>query len=181
MCRYAFVNYKQTYACFSCRKVFKKVTFDDYIEQQGKKTIVLSGCKKKSEHDRLEKHYNTTMDEIISEYNESINKCPDCCGLMANVGMDFKAPRRNDTKNWKILEGMYHIGVIFQTCGCEGFGYVPRTKADYIEYLRNRLREYQGYYKNIEFNTSFSVFQRREEANRWLNKIQKVKLELKNQ
>jgi len=182
MCRYAFVNYKQRYACFSCRKSFKKITFDDYLEQQGKKALFkkLRICRKKSERIDLEQHYNTTMNEIISKYHELINKCPDCGKLMANMGMDFKSPKKNDTKNWKIIEGMYRIGAIFQTCGCNGFGYVPKTKSDYIEYLKNKIKEYQERYKQVGLNVSLSAFQRKDQAEYWSKNIKKVDIELQN-
>ncbi len=35
MCRYAYKTYKTHFACFECRKVFKKTPIEDYLKQQG--------------------------------------------------------------------------------------------------------------------------------------------------
>jgi uncharacterized FAD-dependent dehydrogenase len=35
MCRYALKTYKPHFACFDCRKVFKKTPIEDYLKQRG--------------------------------------------------------------------------------------------------------------------------------------------------
>lgn len=180
MCRYALVDYKQTYACFACRKVFKKVTLTDYLRQHGlsKKFDKLTNCRKKSEQIELEQKYGTTADNIINEYQQKICKCPDCGGEMANMGMDFKAPKIQDIKEWKIIEGMYQIGAIYQTCGCHGFGYVPKNINDYVEYLNNHLSAYRSRLDDVINDESLTSFQRKEQSRYWSKRIESVSEEL---
>ena len=177
MCRYVLVNYKQSYACFSCRKCFKKVTLQDYLNQNGLSAAfkVLTKCKKHSERVELEKKLNTSAEEIESTYQAAIKKCPDCGDEMANVGMDFKAPKKSNVKEWKILEGMYEIGAIYQTCGCQAFGYVPSSKSEYKKYLNLRLLEFQGRLDEVLGSSELNAYQREEQSTYWSTLINNVK------
>ncbi len=61
---------------------------------------------------------------------------------MANIGMDFQAPPRRDTKAWRTAEQLWEIGDTFHSCGCGGPGYRPRDPAGFRRYLQARRREY---------------------------------------
>jgi len=136
MCRYAMYSYKQHYACFSCRKTFKRRLLVDI--------------------DR-DKAYN----------NEgSIAKCPDCGNEMANMGLDFEAPKKKGIKAWRHLENLYQVGITFHSCGCNGPGYIPidlkelilqfeETKHTYIEHRRFWLS-----YKKPEYKRTVSEAQK---------------------
>ena len=68
MCRYAMVSYKPHYACFNCRKTFKRRLFYDIRK---------------------------------GEQND-IAKCPQCGKPMADMGLDFASPSKNDKKRGSI-------------------------------------------------------------------------------
>lgn len=53
--------------------------------------------------------------------------CPNCRGVMRDLGRDFKAPRREDREQWEKVELLYRRGITFDSCGCDGPGKRPRT------------------------------------------------------
>ncbi|CAD0001129.1 hypothetical protein [Flavobacterium chungangense] len=75
-------------------------------------------------------------------------KCPDCRGLMADMGLDFESPKKDDFKKWKHLGSLYSVGITFHSCGCSGPGYIPNSKEKLIEYFEELK---QTYFKNIDF------------------------------
>jgi len=115
MCRYAFTNYKPHYACFDCRKAFKRIHIED-----------ING-KKESEK---EAH------------------CPQCGALMADMGLDFAAPRKDDIKAWIHLKDLYTVGFTFHSCGCGGVGFIPRDHQALYEYM---VAQQSQYTKNLKF------------------------------
>jgi hypothetical protein len=108
MCRYAMSMYKSHYACFSCRKTFKR---------------------------RLMWDINKSNKEI------SEAKCPQCAELMADMGLDFEAPKKNQIKEWNHIMTLYTVGIAFHSCGCTGPGYIPKDKENLINYFKNKLTE----------------------------------------
>lgn len=75
-------------------------------------------------------------------------KCPECGGLMANMGLDFESPKKDDVKKWEHLKSLYSVGITFHSCGCSGPGYIPNSKEKLMEYFE-QLKE--KYLKNIDF------------------------------
>lgn len=75
-------------------------------------------------------------------------KCPECGELMANMGLDFESPKKDDVKKWEHIKRLYSVGIAFHSCGCSGPGYIPNSKEKIIEYFEN-LRD--TYLKNIDF------------------------------
>ncbi|MEA9415213.1 hypothetical protein [Flavobacterium sp. PL02] len=75
-------------------------------------------------------------------------KCPECGELMANMGLDFESPKKDDVKKWEHIKSLYSVGIAFHSCGCSGPGYIPNSKEKLIEYFEN-LRD--TYLKNINF------------------------------
>lgn len=109
-------KYKPHYACFECRKTFKR---------------------------RLEKDIYGGFNKLIEQFS---SKCPECGNLMANMGLDFESPQKKDIKKWQHIATLYEVGITFHSCGCSGPGYIPsnsnelinyflKVKADYIEHL----------------------------------------------
>ena len=182
MCRYAFNNYKQTWSCFKCRKSFKKTNLEDYLSQHGEleKYKKLAYSKKKSEKLAAEEKYQTTASNIEQDYYKKIAKCPECGSQMANMGMDFKSPKTTDEKSWKIIEGMFSIGAIYQTCGCEGFGFVPSSKSEYTKYLTEKLASYLARVRDVETDKELNSFERAERADYWSTRVNNVQNEIKN-
>lgn len=93
MCRYAFHNYKSTYACLDCRKGFKVRNAED-LEPS----------------DRRQNH---------------LALCPQCRKEMTYVGKDYRVPKKQDQKAWKILKVLVDQNFMFGSCGCSGIGRLP--------------------------------------------------------
>ena len=115
MCRYAMTSYKPHYACFDCRKTFKRRLKKDVKDGQ----------------------------EVMYEA-----KCPECGELMANMGLDFESPKKEDVKKWEHIKSLYTVGITFHSCGCSGPGYIPNSKEKLTEHFV-QLKE--KYLKNIDF------------------------------
>ena len=57
---------------------------------------------------------------------------------MADMGLDFRAPKKSDIKAWKIVQDMY-------SCGCNGPGFIPSNLSEYRDYLSQTLEQYENY------------------------------------
>lgn len=108
-------TYKPHYACFNCRKTFKRRLATDIPVHQ-------------------ESAYEA--------------KCPECRNLMADMGLDFASPKKEDVKKWEHLKSLYAVGITFHSCGCNGPGYIPNSKEKLLEYFEELKR---NYLKNIDF------------------------------
>jgi len=106
------VPYKQHFACFDCRKTFKRRRSDD-----------LAGFDHNKETDA---------------------KCPECGKLMANMGLDFEAPKKDDIKAWRHIRRLYSVGITYHSCGCTGPGYIPNDKEALIQYFEGIKRNYES-------------------------------------
>lgn len=73
---------------------------------------------------------------------------PDCGSFMANMGLDFESPKKDDVKKWEHLKSLYSVGITFHSCGCSGPGYIPNSKEKLVEYFENLK---STYLKNIDF------------------------------
>lgn len=59
---------------------------------------------------------------------------------MIDAGRDFKAPRKSNTSQWEKVTKLIAAGITFDSCGCTGPGYRPRTLADAKADLRDARR-----------------------------------------
>jgi len=110
MCRYTMARYKPHYACFNCKKTFKRrLLWDINRDNQ-------------------------------AAYLEA--KCPQCGELMADMGLDFTSPKKNDIKQWEHLKSLYTVGITFHSCGCSGPGYIPGSKDSLIAYFNSLTKIY---------------------------------------
>jgi DNA-directed RNA polymerase subunit RPC12/RpoP len=75
-------------------------------------------------------------------------KCPECGELMANMGLDFESPKKDDLKKWQHIKSLYSVGIAFHSCGCTGPGYIPNSKEKLIEYFEELKA---NCLKNIDF------------------------------
>lgn len=114
MCRYGTNSYKPHYACFECRKTFKRKLLIDI--------------------DR----------DAVYEKNRENQPytCPQCGGTMADMGLDFESPKKSDMKAWNHARDLYETGITFHSCGCSGPGYIPRDKATLIDFLHAKHENY---------------------------------------
>lgn len=145
------VKYKSHYACFSCRKAFKRkllrdVTGDDDFEQKEA-------------------------------------RCPDCGGLMADMGKDFEAPPRKQVKKWEHLKDLYSVGITFHSCGCYGPGYIPADKERLIAYLQEDLERFKHqlnfWRKRVEPETQSEIDRDNSKNGDFLWRVSSVKRERK--
>ena len=148
MCRYAFHTYKAHFACFTCRKAFKKTPIDDYIKHKGLRpayeTIKKLG-KTGPLAEEAEKRVGITYREIQARYLADVSVCPQCGGPMAAMGLDFKAPPQRDAEAWQIIASLYDNGFAFAGCGCGGPGYAPPAKLrDMPAWLEQHRRKSEG-------------------------------------
>jgi len=65
---------------------------------------------------------------------------------MANMGLDFRAPKKTEVEAWKVLVFLYERGFAFRGCGCDAGGYIPPKRVRDISaflqahYSATRLR-----------------------------------------
>lgn len=97
--------YKPHYACFTCRKTFKRRLLRDVLNGYSKNTI------------------------------ETPAKCPECSGPLADMGLDFESPKKNDSKAWSHIALLYKVAITFHSCGCTGPGYIPKDKEELIAHF----------------------------------------------
>lgn len=108
-------RYKSHYACFECKKTFKRRLLWD-INRDDKRSIEA--------------------------------KCPQCGQLMANMGLDFASPKKDNLKEWAHIKNLYSVGITFHSCGCLGPGYIPKSTEKLIDYIEEIKA---SYFRNLEF------------------------------
>uniref|UniRef100_UPI0040488788 hypothetical protein n=1 Tax=Roseivirga sp. TaxID=1964215 RepID=UPI0040488788 len=120
MCRYGTNSYKQHYACFDCRKTFKRRLLIDIDGNVA----------------------------YTKKWENAPAKCPECAGLMADMGYDFEAPKKTDIKAWQHMKSLYSTGITFHSCGCTGPGYIPKDHESHVAYLKEKRDMYAA---NLRF------------------------------
>ena len=147
MCRYAYKEYKPHFVCFRCRAQFKRPTFHDVAAQRG--TLDLVRRLERAHGDdrarpRLEKAAGTTLKILWAEHHHLVRTCPQCSRPMAHLGLDFKPPRKQAKRAWARIESIHLLGYHWQTCGCDGPGYIPTDGTGFRQYLRARLASFRA-------------------------------------
>jgi hypothetical protein len=62
------------------------------------------------------------------------------------MGLDFKAPKRKDKEQWKVVEILYEHGITFYSCGCGGPGYRPTRLREVPAFLKwAKQQQAKGY------------------------------------
>jgi len=183
MCRYACKTYKSHYVCFECRKTFKQEHVSDillrikkdklYHELNGKSIRKIGQVFTKGERKKLK--------ELTSELTQRKVKCPQCAAIMADLGRDFKAPKKTALKEWKIVESLWTIGKNFYSCGCDGIGYIPKSPRDYELYLNKVLADYDGHLKWNQARTPQDCGDKNAVLAYWTAKINTVSKEIARQ
>lgn len=84
------------YACFVCRKNFKRPQFAGSISRFMTSEQAIG---QRKEYEGFE--------------NSREYKCPDCGGQAHFMGIDFKAPKKSDVKGWRAVEEFIRSGKLY--------------------------------------------------------------------
>ncbi|MGB1250302.1 MAG: hypothetical protein ACPG8W_06695 [Candidatus Promineifilaceae bacterium] len=186
MCRYGFGNYKPHFACFNCRKVFKRTSLGDYLNQHSSLYKLYSELnpykqayvKAPEKLRAMQEKYQCTQAEIQAQYRVTVGKCSQCGSQMADLGLDFKAPRSADIRAWNAIENTYRLGHQFHTCGCDGPGFIPVNPTEYRAYLRKHLTTYQKTYSTLDKRFPDNREAKLEAKAYWAERISKIQVEI---
>ena len=184
MCRYAMHGpYKSHYACFDCRKAFKQAPMRDWLALHGLEYAYDELSRiwaHKPSLQRREVELGVRYGELMVKYQDAAHRCPECREPMIDMGLDFKPPKQQDKKAWRILQGMYRVGHAFQTCGCNGPGWVPKSQSDYKHYLEERRASYSAQLSRVQLDEDCSTQDKNEAGNHWSELIVQVEAELRS-
>jgi hypothetical protein len=100
--------------------------------------------------------------------------CSECAGPVASMGLDFKAPPRDDRKRWRLAEELWTIGETFHSCGCGGPGYRPREMPAYRAFLRQRHQEYHHILRRWLADATSRVSEREAAVACWRERIARI-------
>jgi len=64
--------------------------------------------------------------------------CPDCKQPMHDMGLNFKAPRQDNVRQWRKVHMLYAHGLAWHDCGCGGTGPHPHTLREAKDLLAQR-------------------------------------------
>lgn len=105
MCRYGQSTYKNHFACFRCRKAFKRYDVSVWPPH------------------------------LRPADGVGPVPCPVCAERMADLGLDFEPPPADDREHWGATEALYRRGFGYHACGCGGPGYRPSRRVDVPAFL----------------------------------------------
>lgn len=140
-----------------------------------KEHFVCFGCRK-----TFKQTNRADWNNSFVQYPDHIFKCPDCSNPMANMGMDFRAPKKSDVKDWRRIEGTFVLGHIYRTCGCYGPGFVPSNQIEYREYLEDKLAKYKCRMNSVQTDPAIDAEERNKHVEQWNSRIRMVESELVN-
>ena len=129
MCRYGRSMYKDAYACFTCRKGFKRRLDKDLLS--AKESRMLKEARSKA---------LIWKKEVTSEETEAYPtvKCPECGKDMVNLGKDLRFPKKERIEQWEAIEYLANQHFSFFTCGCSGIGIIPQNLAQAQQLIKQR-------------------------------------------
>ncbi|WP_197527775.1 hypothetical protein [Posidoniimonas polymericola] len=173
--------YKSHFACFACRKAFKQPPISDWLAVRDRGYVYRELHRRwslKSGLERREEELGFRLSDLESEFRDAIRKCPECGERMVDLGLDFKPPRQSESQAWKTLQGVYRVGHVFHTCGCDGPGYIPSTPVDYRRYLEDRRRLYEEHLKSTQESADLNADRKREAREYWAARLAAIGSEL---
>ena len=165
VCRYGSKSYKVHYACFECRKVFRRPSPWELLVQDGLEQTYRQLRAGGSEA------RNRRLAALEAKYFGRAQVCPDCRRPLANVGMDLRTPKRSDVRQWRIVADMFRLGHAFQTCGCNGPGFIPSNAADYRRYLVERRNAYQARLSDVRGAAALTPEERAQRSEYWAERL----------
>lgn len=182
MCRYAMSGpYKRQYVCFACRKAFKQPPIEVFLASRGRGYVfgeLRPFWSMPKELERREAELGHRLADLTEEYRGVAHRCPQCGVPMIEMGLDFKAPPQRDVKAWRTLHGMYRVGDAIHTCGCNGPGWIPKSSAQYREYLEEPRRSYEDQLDETRNSDGLSSQQKKEAGEFWSARLLAIAREL---
>ncbi|EMI55517.1 hypothetical protein RSSM_03042 [Rhodopirellula sallentina SM41] len=178
MCRYAIKGpYKIHFACLDCRKAFKQPSIGDWLRVRGKGFAFdeLKHCRWNAKLlAEREAQLGHCLAELESEYRTANFNCPDCGEPMADLGRDFKAPRKSDSRSWSTLREILTLGHVFNTCGCDGPGFIPSNRTQFRQYLDERLADFNRHLQYYQSRTDGDDPSNADACRYWRSRIDAV-------
>ena len=141
MCRYAFYNYKDTYACFNCQIGFKRRNLSDVQPELS---------------DKISKEGRAAKEKGL-EYSSGLKdpKCPNCGGEIFNIGRDLRVPSKTKDEQWRCIKYLVDKKYNIYSCGCQGIGFVPHKMSDAIELVAEYEQRFEKAKKADETQRKF--------------------------
>lgn len=112
------------FACFKCRKAFKKLTFSDWMKRHQVRHVELKDPEVRGALERT--------------YQAKVAVCPDCGGAMVEMGKRFRPPKRRDERAWRFVEETVAQGNNFN-----GW-FVPAKSAPGVLLLKRVVKRARG-------------------------------------
>src|SRR5215469_1063576 len=115
-------RYQIQFACFACRKSFKR----PYTVGEQERSAWLN--RRISEH------------QPSKSFTQPVYRCPDCDAEATLMGRAFRAPRHDDVDRWRAVELLAHAGFKFWS----SVGRRPETPAEAREFVAKHQRVSDG-------------------------------------
>jgi len=125
----------------------------------------------------MEHDFGVRLSELESEYANGAFLCPECKKPMANMGLDFKPPTKNDASTWRSFKAMYRVGHCFHTCGCSGIGLIPQSLSELKAYLSDRRDAFMVQFSLVD-TRAIDVNTRTMARSHWMSLIARIDSEL---
>jgi hypothetical protein len=115
-------RYQIQFACFDCRKSFKRPYADDKQERSAWLSRRISGRRPSK------------------PFNLPVYHCPDCNVEATLMGRAFRAPRHEDVDRWRAVAILARAGVTFYS----GVGRLPETAAQARQFVKANRKLSEG-------------------------------------
>jgi DNA-directed RNA polymerase subunit RPC12/RpoP len=115
-------RYLIQYACFECRKVFKRPYIVGELEHSAWLSCRISGQKP------------------AKPFAAPSYRCPDCGEKTSLMGRAFRAPRQDDVDRWRAVEVLVRGGYTFWS----HVGRMPETLGEARKYIEQHRRISEG-------------------------------------
>jgi hypothetical protein len=115
-------RYRIQFACFDCRKSFKRTYTVDEQERAAWLSRRKSGLRPSK------------------AFTPPVYPCPDCAAEATLMGRAFRAPRQEDTARWRAVEILSHAGYTFWS----SVGRLPETVTEARKFVQAKRKLSDG-------------------------------------
>jgi hypothetical protein len=92
-------------------------------------------------------------------------KCPNCGGIMANLGRDLRLPTKIKDEQWRCIKYLYDNKYNIYSCGCSGIGFVPHKMEDAITLVEEYKNQIPNYYKQQALKEKKETIEKKRKQN----------------